>query len=180
MTRLDRNPGPAARRSTSPGRGILGLAAACALLAAPTVARAHRPHAVVYGMAASNDFASGGRIWAVMDPAAVSQLMVSSDFGAHWDFAGGAPQQDELVSITYAQSTLIALSKDGSVWWTHDEGDAWNEVQLPDGASGRAVAAAGAWVVFATSTGLYLATTDDMTAITRVYTQYRSVSSKIN
>src|SRR4051812_21696239 len=99
------------------------------LLAAIPPAFAHRPHAVIPALAEAPSFQDTGEIWLIHDPGGPSQLLRSDDFGQHWDRAGGAPQADPLVDLAWLGDTLLALSTDGTLWSTTDDGASWSSLE---------------------------------------------------
>lgn len=126
------------------------------ILALVSLASAHRPHAVVRAMIPEPDFAATGRAWAIADPGGASNILHSADWGRHWDYVGGEPQDDTLIDLTWSDGRLVVLSEEGHVWHTADAGASWESFALPLAPDDAPVA------LTATSTGVAIATDDGL------------------
>lgn len=105
------------------------------LLLASSFALAHRPHTVVPAMAIPEDFPTQGHAWLVCTPGPISLLMTTNDMGVHWEYVGGAPTVDDLLSGAASGSTIYFLGATGNVWSTDDDGASWDSAALPGAAT---------------------------------------------
>lgn len=106
----------------------LPLSASLLALTLSAPAEAHRPHTVVVALAMDSDADEG---LLVMDPHDISGILTTSDGGAHWDFLGGEPQDDELIAGGATEGLVVLLAEDGGLWTSGDFGLTWREQQVP-------------------------------------------------
>ncbi len=136
-----------------------------ALGASPALA--HRPHDLVVALAAPPDLVSEGRAWLVQDPHDISTLMVSTDFGAHWDFVASPLQDDDIIDGAATDDRAVFLAADGTLW-SSDDGESWLDQDPPFAVEeANALALAGDRVLVATRDGVLAGSLDDVAGMTQ-------------
>lgn len=131
-------------------------------------AQAHRPHDVVTAL--TSDLARSEEVWAILDAHDASELIHSTDAGAHWDFLASPIMEDEIVALELDEDALYAAGRDGTLWRLDRGSGLWSQADLPAAkVQIRDMALTSAGLLVATNRGLYLTERSTLEASERLF-----------